>query len=327
MAKNTKINKKIATDETTGFGTNNALYGGRLLNKDGMPNIKKTGIRFFETVSWYHTLIQMPLLKFLTFIFLSFLLFNLFFASIYLLIGIQHLSGMVAITRSEKILEAFFFSAQTFTTVGYGRISPTGYLTSFIASFEAFSGLLFFAIATGLFYARFSRPQSFLRFSQNALIAPYKDGIALMYRMAPYKNNRLTDVEVTLTLAMVENENGKSVNRFYPLPPEIHRITALSLSWTLVHVINDKSPLYNWQEEDFKNSKYEILVYVKAFDDTFSNTVMARTSYTNDEIVIGAKFVPMYHRSEKGESTILEMDKLSLFEKAPLPVLSNPLQR
>jgi inward rectifier potassium channel len=322
MSKVIKISTKVATDETTGFGSNHAMYGGRLVNKDGRPNIRKTGLRFFETLSWYHVLIDIPVLKFLTFIFLFFVFFNLLFAGIYLLIGIENLSGMVALTPAQKFLEAFFFSAQTFTTVGYGRINPTGYLTSFVAALEAFSGLLFFAIATGLFYARFSRPKSFIRFSQNALVAPYKGGAALMLRMVPFKNNSLTDANVTITMAMAVNENGRSVNRFYPLTLEIPRINALTLSWTLVHPIDENSPFYNWQEEEFTKNEFEMLVYVKAFDDMFSNTVVARTSYTNHEVVVGAKFIPMYHRSEKGATTIVELDKLNSFEKAEVAIES-----
>lgn len=318
MSKMTNINTKFPTDESTGFGSNTSLYGGRLINKNGRANIKKTGIQFLEQLSLYHTLIQMSRWKFLIFIFLFFMLFNLAFATVYLLIGIEHLSGMVALTRSQKFLEAFFFSAQTFTTVGYGRINPTGYLTSFVASLEAFSGLLFFAIATGVFYARFSRPKSYLKFSHHALISPYKEGIALMCRMVPFKNNSLTDAQVRLTLAMAVEENGKTVNRFYQLPLEIPRINALSLSWTLVHPIDENSPLFGWRKEDFKNQKYEILLYAHAYDDAFSSTVVCRTSYTNHEIILGGKFVPMYHRSNSGESTIVEMDKLHIFEDADI---------
>lgn len=320
MAISKRINTSAKTDDTTGFGTNRAMYGGRLINRDGKANVHKTGISFFDKLSWYHTLIQMPRWKFLTFIFLWFLAVNLIFASIYYMIGVEHLGGMEANTTMEKFIEAYFFSAQTFTTVGYGRINPTGYLTSFVAAFEAFTGLLFFALATGLFYARFSRPQAFVRFSDDSLIAPYRDGIAWMCRLVPYKNNSLTELEVKLNTAMSIEENGKEVNKFYPLEMELSKVNALSLSWTLVHPINDKSPLYNLTPEDLKNLKAEIIVLVRAFDETFSNTVVARTSYTNNEIVFGAKFIPMYHRSVSGGTTILELDKLNNFEKAEINI-------
>jgi inward rectifier potassium channel len=321
MAKIIRVNARAQTDETTGYGTNSTMYGGRLMNKDGQPNIHKTGIGTFEKTSWYHILIKMRAWKFLSFIFLYFLFLNLIFAMVYYFIGVEHLEGMHSISRVQQFVEAFFFSAQTFTTVGYGRISPIGYLTSFVAAFEAFTGLLFFALATGLFYARFSRPQAYLRFSHNALIAPYKDSIALMCRMAPFKNNYLTDAEVKLTLAMVVEEDGQHVNRFYPLHLEIARVNALSLNWTLVHPVDSKSPFYNLQEEDLKNHKAEIFVFVRAFDDTFSNTVVARTSYSFHEFIFGARFKPMYHRSEDKSTTIMEMDKLNSYEKVDISSL------
>ena len=314
MASRKNLNIKGVNDETTGFGTNSSMYGGRFFNRDGKPNLHKTGIPFFDALSWYHTLIAMPRWKFLTFIFINFLAINLVFAVVYYFIGVEHLGGMEANTTAEKFIEAYFFSAQTFTTVGYGRINPTGYLTSFVAAFEAFSGLLFFALATGLFYARFSRPQAFIKFSDNAIIAPFKNGVALMFRMAPYKNNSLTDVEVKLTLAMSLNEDGKQVNRFFPLALELSKVNALSLNWTLVHPINSDSALHQIPFKELKAIKAEILVFVKGFDETFSNTVIARTSYITDEIIFGAKFKPMYHRSENGRTTIIELDKLNAYE-------------
>ncbi|HUR11237.1 MAG TPA: ion channel [Flavitalea sp.] len=321
MASSKHFNLKATADETTGFGTNSSMYGGRLVKKDGRPNIRKSGLKFFERLSWYHTLIDLPRSKFLALILLGFLLINLLYALCYYMIGVDHLNGMVAETKSQKFIEAFFFSAQTFTTVGYGRINPTGYITSMVAAVEALTGLLFFAIATGLFYARFSRPKAFIRFSESAVIAPYKDGIAYMFRLVPFKNNMLTDAEVKVTIGLVEKENGKEMNRFYPMELEINRINALTLSWTIVHPINDKSPLFNLSKENLLEARAEILVYLKAFDETFSNTVVARASYTADELIVGAKFIPMYHRSPVGNYTVIELAKLNAMQKVELPVL------
>jgi len=313
-----RINSKARVDNTTGFGTISSRYGGRLVNRDGTLNVRKSGINFLEKTSWYHTLIHLPAWKFYLLIFATFILINLFFGTIYYVIGTQNLGGLSATTPAGKYIEAFFFSAQTFTTVGYGRINPTGFLTSSIAAFEAFFGLLNFALATGLLYARFSRPLAFVKFSDNALISPFQNGIALMFRMAPFKNNALTDAEVKITLFMVVEENEIKMNKFFPLELEYSKVNALSITWTVVHPIDDKSPLFNFNEEDLRNSKAEIMVYFKAFDETFSNTVVARTSYTFDELVYGAKFVPMYHKSSGGKTTVIEMDKLSAFETADI---------
>lgn len=318
-----RINSKAKSDENTGFGTNSSMYGDRLINRDGRANVRKTGIPYFNRLSWYHTMLEMPRWKFLSLIFISFLFVNLVFAIVYAAIGVEHLGGMDAITPSEKFIEAYFFSAQTFTTVGYGRINPTGYLMSFVAAFEAFSGLLFFALATGLFYARFSRPQAFLRFTEKAIIAPFKNGTAFMFRLAPTKNNHLTDAEVKLTLGMSIEENGKPVNKFYDLPLELAKVNTINLSWTLVHAIDDKSALFNLSLEDLKICRVEIIAFVKAFDETYSNTVVARTSYTADEISFGERFLPMYHRSDDGSTTVLDLDKLNLTEKAEISVRAN----
>jgi inward rectifier potassium channel len=306
-------NSSILPVENTGFGTNSNMYGGRFLNKDGRPNMRKTGVPILERVSWYHTMLLLPRWKFLAFIFIGYLLINICFAGIYLIVGVEKLSGMSVETPIQKMGEAFFFSAQTFTTVGYGRLSPTGFLMSFIASSEALIGLLSFAVATGLLYGRFSKPQAYIKFSHNAIIAPYRDGIAFMFRLAPYKNNHLSEAEVNMTIAMMEDENGNRVNRFYPLHVEFNKVNSLSLNWTVVHHINEKSPFYGLSMNDLIAAKAEVLVFIKAFDDIFSNTVMDRTSYRMEETVYGAKFDSMYYKDEKNGTTVLNLGLLNSF--------------
>lgn len=194
-------------------------------------------------------------------------------------------------------------------------------MASSVASLEALLGLLSLALATGLLYGRFSRPKAFIRFSENALIAPYKDITALMLRLAPFKNNNLLDAEAKISLGMMIEENGKMVNRFFPLKLELDKINALSLSWTLVHPITEDSPMYQFTEEDYKNQAGEFMVYIKAFDDMFSNTVTARSSYTFSEVIFGAKFVPMYHRSNSRKVTQIDLEKLNLFTPEQLPAV------
>lgn len=308
-----KINTKAKAEINTGFGANTSYYGGRFVNKDGRPNIEKRGIRFFERMSWYHTLLQLPRWKFLFLLLTFYVIMNLIFAGIYYVIGIEKLEGIRADTAFEKFGEAYFFSAQTFTTVGYGRISPHGFAASSVSALEALVGLLSFAIATGLFYGRFSKPKAFLRFSENAVLAPFKDGIALMMRVAPYKNNNLSEAEAKVSAGLRMEENGQLNNKFFQMELEYSQVNSLALSWTIVHPINEESPFYSFSAEDFANIEGEILVYVKAFDDMFSNTVVARSSYTLKEVVVGAKFIPMYHRDEENKRTILDLDKINRF--------------
>jgi inward rectifier potassium channel len=318
MALLRKLNSKAKAEINTGFGVNTSDYGGRFLNKDGKANIEKKGIGILEKISWYHSLLAMPRWKFFSIIFLFFIIVNLCFAIIYYIIGIQHLAGAVPKSPSENFLEAFFFSCQTFSTVGYGRISPAGYLITSVAAFEGFLGPLSFALATGLLFGRFAKPTAYLKFSENALIAPYQGITALMFRIAPYKNTTLLDAEAKVNLAMSVEENGKMVNKFFPLTLEFSTVSALTLSWTIVHPITDSSPLYNFTKEDFANTKGEVIIFIKAFDDMFSNIVVARTSFTFKEIVFGAKFKPMYKSSEDKNKTILYLDKLNTFDPADI---------
>jgi inward rectifier potassium channel len=308
-----KINKKAKAENNTGFGTNSQNYGGRFINKNGNANIQKVGIGFLEGISWYHTMLKIPRWKFFFIIILFYFIVNLFFASIYMLIGVENLRGVTSITRIDKFGEAFFFSIQTFTTVGYGHISPSGFLASFVAAVEALSGLLSFAIATGLFYGRFSKPNAFIKFSENALIAPYKEGTALMMRLAPHKNTNLTDAEAFVTVGILIDENGVTSNKFYNLPLEMSKINSLTLSWTLVHPIDEESPLFNLNQSDYKNTIGEILVYIKTFDDMYSSTVAKRTSYTFNEVVYGGKFSPMYSKNESNTKTVLHLESLNSF--------------
>ncbi|KGO84512.1 Inward rectifier potassium channel Irk [Flavobacterium beibuense F44-8] len=313
------INTKAKTDSNTGFSSNPSSYGGRFINKDGTANIEKRGISFLNRISWYHMMLNMSGWKFIAVLFTFYAGINFIFASLYYIIGLEYLDGVGNIgSEWAKFGKAYFFSAQTFTTVGYGHISPNGFFTSALAATEALTGLLSFAIATGLFYGRFSRPKAFLRFSQNALIAPYKNINALMVRLAPFKNTNLIDAEARMTMGMSVNENGIMVTKFYTLNLELQKINSLTLSWTLVHPIDENSPFYGFTENDFAGAEGEIIVYIKAFDDLFSSTVATTTSYLFDEIVYGAKFEIMYNENDDNTTTVLHLDKINKFNKMEL---------
>jgi inward rectifier potassium channel len=313
MALLRKINSKAKSEINTGFGSNTSSYGGRFINKDGNANIEKRGLGFLEQISWYHTLLALPRWKFIAIIFIYYIVINLLFACIYYWIGPTNIAGIIYHSPMERFSEDFFFSAQTFTTVGYGRVNPVGFLASSIAAFEALLGLLTIALITGLLFGRFAKPVAYLRFSENAIIAPFQGITAFMFRVAPFKNTTLLDAEVKISLAIPSEENGKMVNKFYPLTLEYDKVNALTISWTIVHPITEESPLYRYTRQDFAESPGEFMVFLKAFDDMFSNTVVARTSYTFKEIIVGAKFEPMFNRSEEGHKTILHLGKLNSY--------------
>lgn len=262
----------------------------------------------------------MPAWKFMMILLFFYIGINFVFALLYFAIGLEHLNGIDAYGSVwTQFGQAYFFSAQTFTTVGYGHISPSGFITSAVSAAEALIGLLSFAIATGLFFGRFSKPVAFLKFSHNALIAPYGDITGLMIRITPYKNTNFTDAEAKITLGMSVEEDGKLVNKFYFLDLELQKVNSLNFSWTLVHPITEESPLFGFKKDNFENTIGEVIVYIKTFDDMFSTVVGTVSSYTFDEIIFGAKFKPMYTRSTDNTKTVLYLDKLNEFEKVSLP--------
>lgn len=272
MAKTRGRLSHLKSRDDSGFSSNAT---GRFINKNGVPNIKRSGLANpLEKYSWYHTLLDLPSWKFLLFLVLGYILANIFFALVYYMIGIEHLTGIDKSTTVNEFTDVFFFSSQTFTTVGYGRIAPVGFLASLVATFEAFLGLLGFAIATGLFYGRFSRPRAFLKFSKIALIVPFEGTTALMLRMAPYKNNLLTDAQIILNCAIEVNDNeGKAESKFFVLETQLSKINTLALNWTVVHKIDENSPFFELTKDDFSKMNIEI------FAQLFFDPLMAHTFY------------------------------------------------
>ena len=312
MAVSNRINPYLRLNNDTGFSTTGNINGGRFINRDGTFNLRKVGWPIWRRYSIYYRLISLPLWKFIGMIFLFFIGINILYTLIYLWIGQGEFTGMISHNGWKMIKELYFFSTETFTTVGYGRVNPVGDAANLVASIESMSGFLSFAIATGLIYGRFSRPRAHLAFSDNAVIAPYRDKTALMFRFVCYKEQHaLTDVTVQVNLAMLIQENGKANYQYYNLPLERSRIESLPMNWTVVHEINEESPLSGFTAEDMAAADVELYVLVRGFNDVYSNTVLQRTSYTFDEIKINHKFAHMYQETENG--TILELHKLNKF--------------
>lgn len=297
-----------------GFGNKATVNNQRMLNRDGSSNIKRKGLPFFRTTDAYNALITMSWIKFMLLILMAYLLINTLFAWLYVAIGVEYLNGADGNNQLDQFFDAFFFSAQTISTVGYGHISPRGMMASSLAAFESMLGLLAFALATGLLYGRFSRPSAKIKYSENMIITPFQEGKALMLRLANYRNNQLVEIEAQLILAINKNDQGKITRRFFPLELEIKKINLLTLSWTIVHSIDEKSPLNGLNAEDLDQGDAEILVMIKAFDDTFSQTVHSRTSYQNEELIWNAKFNPIIEHNQNGILT-LDMLRINDFEK------------
>ena len=298
-------------NQDTGFGERTSDMGGRMVNKDGSFNIKRIGISVRDRASGYQSMLTMPRWRFLSIIFIFYFLINCFFTALYWLAGPSGLEGVEKVRFWGRIKELFFFSTQTFTTVGYGRVNPVGELTNWIAAVESLIGFLSFAIAAGLLYGRFSRPRSFIRFSESMVYAKYKEGYALMFRLVCYKDDHLlTNAEVRLNARIVTKNKGY---QFFNLNLERSHVDSLVLNWTVVHPIDEHSPFFGLSQKDIVNLQPEISAYLTGFDEVYSSVVVARASYAIKDFKFGFKFLPMYF--SRNQRTELDLSKLNLIDQ------------
>ena len=244
--------------------------------------------------------------RFFAWVLLSYVATNCIFALVYFLLGPGTLrGGMDGDPASARFLQCFFFSSQTLTTVGFGAISPATPAANTIAALEALFGLLGFAVATGLLFGRVSRPSARIGFSKQALISPYQDGISLQFRVVNRRANTLIEPSATLMLMTVDRSNGDSRREFKLLTLERPSIMVFALSWTIVHPIDANSPLYGKTAADLEALQAEFIVLMKAWDETFAQTVHQRFSYRYSELVWGARFTPAFVLDSAGN---LELD-------------------
>ena len=301
----------IQNNQDTGFGDKASQMGGRMVNRDGTFNIQRLGIPFFTRVSSYHSMLTMPRWRFILVIFNAYFIINCFFTLLYWLAGPSGLEGVASEHSFERVKELFFFSTQTFTTVGYGRVNPVGELTNWIAAIESLIGFLSFAIAAGLLYGRFSRPRSFVRFSEKMLMTNYQGGKALMFRLVGYKDDHiLTNVEIKVSARLFSPEGNY---QFYNLDLERSHVDSLVLNWTIVHPINEKSPFWGLSQADIQNLQPEVSALLIGFDEVYSSTVMARNSYALNDLFFGYRFAPMYFRGKS--NTKLDLSLLDAVEE------------
>ena len=278
----------------------------RAINPDGSFNVHRKGTRLRDQ-NLYLKMIDTTWPKFFVVVIAVFLAVNMVFAWLYMAIGFNNLQGTEP--EMSAFVNEFFFSVHTLTTVGYGNVFPRGTAANAVAALEAATGLMVFAVMTGLLYGRFSRPSARILFSNNALIAPYQDGTSLQFRITNARSNTLMNLEARVLLMTVENSNGQLKRDFFDLELERRKVYFLPLTWTIVHPIDSASPLFGKTAEDLARISAEILILIQAFDDSFSQTVHSIYSYRHNEMVWGAKFVQAFSIDPRGD-LVLELDRV-----------------
>ncbi len=285
----------------------------RAINPDGSFNVDRRGTSWRYIHPYLH-LINAHWATFLGIVLAAYLIVNSIFALIYFALPANQIQGTAGETNSERFMNDFFFSAHTLTTVGYGNFAPKGVAANTVAALEAMTGLMGFALATGVLFGRVSKPSARIGFSRNILVTPYQDRTSLQFRIVNLRPNTLIELQATVMLMTIEGPPGNLAREFKLLSLEREKIYFFPVTWNVVHPIDESSPLYGKTAEELARVRAEVLILIKAFDDTFSQTVNARYSYRYDEIVWNAKFSPAFSINDEGR-IVLELGQLSSFDR------------
>jgi inward rectifier potassium channel len=283
----------------------------RSINKDGSFNVRRRG------GSWRHLhpylmLLNMNWTVFFLLVFAVYFVANLVFATGYFLLGPAALQGPEVSSEVLRFWNDFFFSAHTLTTVGYGNIAPVTLGANVLTTIEALVGLLGIALGTGILFGRFSRPSARIAFSEKMLVAPYEDRSSLQFRIANLRPNVLMELQANVILMTVEGPAGALSRKYTQLKLERDGIYFLALAWTVVHPIDEDSPLFGKTPEELARLQAEFVIMIKAFDDTFAQSVYARYSYRYDELTWQARFQPTFDIDGEG-NMVLNVDRVSSY--------------
>lgn len=292
----------------------------KTINADGSYNMERITGRMLGNFYPYHWIITTSWTHYWMVVFGFYGVMNVLFASIYYLIGVNQLAGMPGQDGFVRFLYCFFFSAQSFTTVGYGGIHPEGQVANFVATFEAFIGLMTFALATGTLYGRFSRPVSRIKYSKNIIIAPFRDMTALQFVVANELTSTLMEMEAKVNMVWNEDDGtGNKVRRFAQVKLELDKIALFPYSWTINHPIDEESALYGRSEQELRDMELEIFVLLKGFDDIFSQTIYSRQSYVASQLIYGARFEKPWNINEDGK-VIMDLTKVGNYNRVEMAV-------
>ncbi|MFA6468564.1 MAG: ion channel [Bacteroidota bacterium] len=316
------LKKTVQTREDTndlGFGSRlSQEQNKRMMNRDGTFNVDREGMSFLKSLSMYHWLITISWTKFLFLMAGFYVVVNFVFATGFYLCGTNALNGIESTTLTNYYWNCFFFSVETFATIGYGALNPRTAAANWLMTFEAFFGLVGAAMATGLLFARFARPHAKILYSNTAVIAPFKNGKALMVRIINQRSSQLINIEAHIVFSWMTVKEGRRVRQYLPLHLDRSNVTFFPLHWTIVHQIDDKSPLYEKDKTFLQETESEIFVLVTATDETYSQTVHSRSSYRYDEVAWGAKFKDIFEKSTTGKAIGVNLNRIHDIELVAL---------
>lgn len=300
-------------DKDLGFGQKSFRDSGRLITKKGDYNTSFHEQNRIGEFNAYYEITHMSWGLFFLSLAVGYILINIFFAGMYFIAGVDNLSGGKGLEGFDAFMYCFYFSTQTLTTVGFGKISPIGHVVNIIAAAEAMVGLVGFAFGTGITYGRFSKAKTRILFSKKAIIAPYKDKTALKVRIVNRRKNKLIGMKATMTMSFLyeEKASGQMKRSYQELPLEISSISLFPLPWTIVHAIDEESPLYEKTIEDLEKMDAELVIILAGYDDTFNQQVHRINSYKYHEFLFDHDFVSMFSPDEKHGTTKIFLDKLS----------------
>lgn len=309
-----------ALDNDLGFGAVVARESRhRLLNRDGSFNVAREGLGPIDRLAPYHSALVMPWTHFLAYFTAGYVAVNLLFALAYWLCGPGALTDAGHTLDGNAFVRAFFFSVETFATIGYGAVAPAGIAANTVVTVESLVGILSVAIVTGLVFARFSRPSARVRFSRHALLAPFGDGTAFMFRLVNERRTELVQLEARVLFSYFVDQNGQRMRRFDELALERQRVVFFPLALTIVHPIGPDSPLAGLDRTAMNALEAEFLVLLSGTDETNSQVVHARTSYKPDDIISGAKFANLYKPTRSDGIISIDVSRLDDVEPAGAP--------
>ncbi len=248
----------------------------------------------------YHLVLTLSWPRFFAALVLVFVLVNLFFGSAYWL-----LPGSVINAHENQFFDYFFFSIETLATVGYGVMSPGSVAGHVVASLEILTGMVGIAITTGLVFARFSKPTARIVFSRCAIIRDFDGARVLMLRIANERHNRIVEASATLSLVRIEgNPQGESFVRIHDLNLTRERTPVFALTWTLIHKIDEHSPLFGLTRDQWLGSRSRLLVSVAGHDETMAASVHAVQSYEAEDLVFDGRFVDILKLTPDGDRVV-----------------------